>query len=350
MNNKIAIVQTSVPEYRQLLFKELKNNYKDCNFTIFSDYISFNNVKYIIKNKDFSFLKIKNIFFFNFLLFQFFNYFKLKSYDIVVIDNNSRNISNYIIYLFSKIFKKKIFIWGHNPKKTFTLRLKLFLINNSDGFISYTDYDKKIMQNYVSKKTNVISINNSCISKRICSYKKIGSDLIFIGRLDEDKNPIFLINLFYHLTLLNNFNKFIKLHLIGNGNLYHDVKNLIEKLKLNKRIIMYGKITNNYQLKDIFMKSIITINPGTIGLSAMHSFAFGNFIISNKFLEHGPEISICNSTNSFLFENYNINQWANFILNKMNTLSLNEHKRISDIISNKYNIENMAFNFYSLLK
>lgn len=347
---KIAVIQTAIPEYRQDFFLKLKKYLNSNSYTTFADYKSFNNIFYKEVDSRINFIKIKNIFFFNCLLFQYFNYLNLKKYEVIVIDNNFRNISNFIIFLFAKIFKKKLFIWGHLPNKKFISFFKYFLINHSSGYICYTDKDKKLALRYINNHIPICSINNSCVSKDICSFTKSSKDLIFIGRLDDDKNPLFLINIFNSLLKIDNFNKNTKLHIIGYGHLEKELLTKINNNKLSNNIILHGKIVKDTELKKIFRKSIITLNPGTIGLSAMHSFAFGNFIISKKNLKHGPELFICNNDNSFLFESLNANEWANFINDKINTLTSKDHKVISEIISTKYNLENMADNFNTFIQ
>ena len=76
----------------------------------------------------------------------------------------------------------------------------------------------------------------------------------FIGRVTEPKNPLFIIDIFYELTKINNN---IKLLFVGDGNLLQTVKSRAKTVGVENKIIFAG-----------------TRNDANILLSAMDLFLF----------------------------------------------------------------------------
>lgn len=74
-----------------------------------------------------------------------------------------------------------------------------------------------------------------------------------VGRFEPQKNHKFLINLFYEYQKLNDK---AYLLLIGNGSLEDDIKELVNTLNLNDKVLFMGNISNVndlYQVMDVFV-------------------------------------------------------------------------------------------------
>lgn len=96
---------------------------------------------------------------------------------------------------------------------------------------------------------------------------------IFIGRLAQEKNVIFLLNVMKKMVP-----KYpnLKLLLVGDGPDYEEYQQIIKKYKLTKNVIMTGKVAWEevpyyYHLSDIFLTASHTETQGLTVIEAMAS-------------------------------------------------------------------------------
>lgn len=101
-------------------------------------------------------------------------------------------------------------------------------------------YINGIKKNY----NNAIVVNNGISFERFKnktiknSFKNEQIRFITIGRIEDPKNPIFIIDIIRELCALRND---VKLYWVGVGSLEDDVKRKIEKYNLSDNIIMLGR-------------------------------------------------------------------------------------------------------------
>ncbi|WP_413494612.1 glycosyltransferase family 4 protein [Morganella psychrotolerans] len=81
--------------------------------------------------------------------------------------------------------------------------------------------------------------------------------LLFVGRLDKQKDPLTLIKAFYLCKKKHNE---ISLNIVGDGDLFDDCVNLVNALGLNDSVVMYGwsgSTSEFYNNSDIFISPSI---------------------------------------------------------------------------------------------
>lgn len=250
--------------------------------------------------------------------------------DSVVFLGESTNLSTWIASLIFKIRGVNVIFWGHGLygnegilKKIFRLifyllphvnlvyekRAKSLLIKN--GFdqnkihviynsINY-DEQKKYFERYIKKSPESLFKNNS-------------PTLLFIGRLTFNKKVELLIDAIIKLNKSKDFNLLI----IGDGesrrNLEKKAKNLIQ----NGNCIFYGEAYDEHEISSLIFNSALTVSPGNIGLTAIHSLSYGTPVCSHSnFKNQMPEVeAIIEGENGFLFEEnslesliYGIDKW-----------------------------------------
>jgi len=96
---------------------------------------------------------------------------------------------------------------------------------------------------------------------------------IFIGRLAQEKNVIFLLNVMKELV--PNYPK-LKLLIVGDGPDFDEYKKVIKKYKLGENVIMTGKVAWEevpyyYHLSDFFLTASNTETQGLTVIEAMAS-------------------------------------------------------------------------------
>lgn len=69
------------------------------------------------------------------------------------------------------------------------------------------------------------------------SFNNNMKNLITVGRIDEQKNPFYIIDIIFELTKITDD---IHLYWIGTGSLFNEVKNKIKELEIEKNITLLG--------------------------------------------------------------------------------------------------------------
>lgn len=96
---------------------------------------------------------------------------------------------------------------------------------------------------------------------------------IFIGRLAQEKNVVFLLDIMK--KMVPKYPK-LKLLIVGDGPDFNEYKKIIKKYKIENNVIMTGKIAweevpNYYHLSDIFLTASHTETQGLTVIEAMAS-------------------------------------------------------------------------------
>lgn len=213
---------------------------------------------------------------------------KENAFDVVHINLCSSQLFAYIYLLkiFSK-YKFKIITHSHSSgesnfkRKILHYLMRPLLVKNTDIYLScsnvaaYWMYGKKIVSN-----NKVLLINNAIDTDKfnydVLTRNKIrdkmgyaNNDFVVghVGRFVPEKNQLFLINLLKH-------NKNIKLLLIGDGECKIECQQMIEKEKLDDRIIILDSndnVNEYYQAMDLFAMPSLFEGLPIVGIEAQAS-------------------------------------------------------------------------------
>ncbi len=119
--------------------------------------------------------------------------------------------------------------------------------------------------------------SNTISEKSKMKYSNKLYDLVFIGRLTEQKNPLKFISYVKKIQIkIPN----IRVALIGTGELENKCVELIEKLNLEKNIEMFGFINNPYSILDDSKVLCMTSSWEGYGLVAAESLVLGKPVIA----------------------------------------------------------------------
>lgn len=134
----------------------------------------------------------------------------------------------------------------------------------------------------IKKKTMIIE--NYIDADKIIKLSKIETseiepyDLLYIGRLSEEKNPLMFIEI---VNQLQKKNPSLKAIMIGDGPLYQECKEKIIKMDLGRKIALIGFKENPY----IYIKkSKISIMPSIwegFGITAIESMVLGKVVLNS---------------------------------------------------------------------
>ena len=223
-------------------------------------------------------------------------------------------------------FMRKVF-WKGSNKKLFKITCPteelLCKIKNENIFYEDKLYflQDAIINLDKFKKSESLKIKN--LNKKI---------ILSAGRLTKQKNYKYLIN---------EYSKFLKysndfdLVILGDGEEKKDLSNLVNKLNLNDRVHLIGRVSNVYdymQNSDIFVLSSLWEELGFVIVEA----AFKNLFIISSNCPNGPKDFIEKNNCGILFES-----------NKPDSLkeALINFSKSKDILNKKINAKKKSHNY-----
>jgi len=214
---------------------------------------------------------------------------------------------NYLIpsFLLSNSKSNKKICWIHGPiwdlkekKNSYKRFLQRKFFKRADKIVAIAEETKKSIENIYPEFKEKIEIiyNGYSFSKmdELCKEysveRKSKLELLYCNRFDNNKNPLFLIEV---AKLLSEKNIDFHINFLGNGELRYDMEMLIRKYNLNKYIDILGYKENPYPyLKSCDLICLTSKSEGfsTIMIEGMHfgkPFVSTTYAVANEVREKG---------------------------------------------------------------
>jgi len=173
------------------------------------------------------------------------------------------------------------------------------------------------------------SVNNNIIWK-----KDNITNILFFGRLEDNKGIKYLVNIIPAIIKVNNN---VKFHIIGNGTLLHDLISYTKLNKIQNYVIFYGYVDHN-KIYDYIRSSDIVVNPSTWGAGL--GMATLETLVMRKLLILGN----VNLTTKNLHDKYG----CYILVEPKNELDL--YEKILEVLNNKKLSETVINNIDDFLK
>ncbi len=279
--------------------------------------------------------------------------------DIVVLSGAPRTVSNIFLLFKAKLIGAKVIWWGHywsSTSRQYRATIRYFLMKIPDALLFYTDEETELYQaKFKSTQTPVFALNNGIDVNPIAQYREKYSaqtrttDMLFIGRLTAKTELDLLINAMAFPEMAK-----ITLSVIGDGEHSERFKALAKKVKVDTRITWHKGTADEASIAEIANKCKIFVYPGGVGLSLIHSLAYGlPAVVHDDRWKHMPEIAALKpSENGLTFEYRNTQSLAATIaalLNEPKTLNALSEGAIATT-RNDYNTDSMASRFLEMLE
>ena len=158
--------------------------------------------------------------------------------------------------------------------------------------------------------------------------------LAFIGRLVEQKNPIFLVDIL-ESVLKKNTN--IKLFIVGEGQLQQDLTHLIKEKGLDNYVILLGNRNDVNKLMQAFDVLLFPSLFEGLGIVAVEAQAAGLPVLVSKGV---PEAAKIGEEYFYRINNYNSDKWGEKILEVIKTTKRKNTQK--EIINSGYDIKDTA--------
>ena len=237
--------------------------------------------------------------------------FLFMSYDNYIITGDSSYLSYWLLLLICFIRQKKIYMWTHGLKPdSLEKRIPLsgiFYSHASGGLLLYGNHSRNFMieKGFPENKLHVIynsldfeyqyNIRQQQVQSGIYKNHFRNNDpiVLFIGRLQKAKRLELIIKSQKKLIEQGIFTNTI---FVGSGEMEQSLRNLAREEELVDRVWFFGPCYDEKQIAELIYNATLTVCPGNIGLTSIHSLVYGTPVITHSnFWKHGPEFEAITS-------------------------------------------------------
>ncbi len=354
---KILVSYHHFPHYRKGVFKELAQRNPDTTLMT-SVMDSFDNIPSMLPLDGCKHIVGKGYWFYG-LHFQPSLVIEsiFGNYDVYIFLANPNFISTWLAALLARLRGKRVVFWGHgffSDNKSIKNLVRQLFFSLAHCFYSYGYRSKSIAKSFGFQPASLyVGFNSLDYFTQLKIRKKIIDShledqvpdvsqteilkIICVSRLTE----ICHYNLLFYAAerVKKDFGLAIQILMIGDG----PVKTALEELsiKLNLDVNFMGSIYDEERVGSLIYKSDITVSPGKVGLTAMHSLMFGTPVIShNNAIEQMPEVeAIADGFTGLLFKQGDVDALAQALIVAKNKFSNrnNVRKNCFSVIDQIYN-------------
>ena len=235
------------------------------------------------------------------------------------------NISQEHSYINSKKYINKVKKYFKNIDKIVVMTKK-----------AKEDYEKWLK--YSNSKAKVYDIPNMLEESKVDNFAKFNNKtLISVGRLEKEKDFLTLLDVF---KIINEKYSDVKLKIVGEGLQRREIEEKIEKLNLNNKVILTGRISSQEVQEQMSASSVFVLTSlcESFSLVLCEAMEIGLPCVSFN-IDVGPKEIIQNGINGYLIDNRDVNDMASCIENllidenKWNNISNNSIESVKKYYS-----------------
>jgi len=232
---------------------------------------------------------------------------KSNLYDVVIAEFNPRIVSNVLACLSAHRLPVRWIWWGHglSPRSnSLSVRLRLWLARAADALIFYdaTQRDTFVSLGIPEERTFVAynAIDTEEIDRVVQPrLRNERHRILYIGRLVLHKKVDLLLKGFARAVAFLPADTILTI--VGDGPERGNLECLVQQLKLSERVEFVGALYQQAQLAPLFNSAWVSVSPGCIGLSAIHSLAYGVPLLVARDEPHGPEQAVLEEGKNSVF-------------------------------------------------
>lgn len=220
-----------------------------------------------------------------------------RRYDTLIAEFNPRIITNVLAAFQAKRLGMRLIWWGHGirPRSSSrAVKIYLALTKIADAFLFYNEEGADKMAALGVPREKLFIAWNSVDTDEIERLRQNQSlnerfRIVSIGRLIPEKKTDLLIRGF--AAALPNLSPATRLTIIGEGPERAKLEALAAQCNLGDQVEFTGSLYEQEQLAPYFNSAWVSVSSGYIGLSAIHSLAFGVPMLVAETEPHSPEIA-----------------------------------------------------------
>ena len=216
--------------------------------------------------------------------------------DAVIAEFNARVVSNVLLWFYARVSGLPFIWWGHGVGPTsgrIIAKFRFILARRSNAVIFYgrRQADYFVANGLGSEKAFVAqnAIDTEAIHKRAVSWEgTVRQRIVYVGRLIEEKKVDLLIRAFG--IAVSTLPEEVCLTILGEGPELSSLQLLVQQLGIDRRVQFVGAFYDEDAIAAYFNDALISVSPGYIGLSAIHSLAYGVPVLLARDEPHSPEV------------------------------------------------------------
>ncbi|MGK6312901.1 glycosyltransferase [Neorhizobium sp. DT-125] len=299
MGINVCIIYHHYPHYRAPILRELKIN-GEHNYEFWGDVEEISGIKpftgdEIVEINRLSFRRLGPVW----LLSGYWKIFFRSNLKVFIVLGNPNMPASWIIACIGRILGKRVLFWSHGwrrPEPPIKARIRNIYFRLSNKVLVYGERAKSIAAAGGFSEKNVAVIYNSLDfnnSKKILnriSMNKNGNTGKPQNFFEEKKRPLVICTsrlirscrfdlLFEAAAELKRRNRPLNILLVGDGPERADLEALAKELLLD--VHFFGACYDEEVLGKLIYFSDLTVSPGKIGLTVIHSLTYGTPAITH---------------------------------------------------------------------
>lgn len=293
-----VIVQLCLPHYRVPLYSAISRQLEGSFAVIAGPYSYEGSPKSVDDTPDITRIRVSNYFLMNRFAFQTLPALAFNC-PIAVLEFDSRIVSNLWLFLVRRHRKLPVILWGHGLSRRrnsprWIVHLRRWMAHQADALIFYDERGRQDFLKLGLPEEKLFVANNSIDVERIQSLslknRAKRKNILYIGRLIPAKKADLLIEGF--ARAYNRLPEGTRLVIVGDGPERGRLTSLVQAHEIAELVDLAGEITDDAELAPRFAESAVCVSPGYVGLSAIHSLAFGVPLLVADAEPHSPEIEV----------------------------------------------------------
>lgn len=226
------------------------------------------------------------------------------SYELVIVEQASRLVTNYVLLGRQAFGGPRIALWGHganlDPGGTVTVAASRAMARRPHWWFAYTEGSAARVRaaGFTTERITVVqnATDTSWASGR--SASKVPGRCVVIGSLYRDKRLDFLIAA---ADAVAHRCSAFELVIVGDG----PERARVEAWAASRPYLTYrGALFGGAKAADLLSASLV-LNPGRVGLGVLDAFAAGAPVVTTRGSHHSPEIEyLRHASNGWMTENH----------------------------------------------
>ncbi len=338
---RVLLIERIFPSYRRFVYDKLA---EQCQFLFLhgdkDSEVKLTTADYSHIIKGFNYGKNPT----HLLLNSFAPLFRFKP-QVLIHESSIGILSLLPMYVCAKLMGIKFILYGHgynrfngfDPQRSWIDKYRVFLMKITDATIVYTQTDKKRMSQFVHPDKVFVAQNtlDTCPAAAIRAQfdtkgkarvkQELGFtrpfNLIYIGRIVEEKRPENLLDIFEILD--KKMPNQIGIHFVGGGEI-ESLQQRVAKNGWQEAVTFHGWVHDAQKSGALLYASDLMIMPGNVGLAVNHAFMFDCPVVT--FLQTDmspPEIEyIVDGETGFKIPNFSIEHMAETIKKYLQNIDL----------------------------
>lgn len=267
-----------------------------------------------------------------------------KRYDAYILTGNAGIRSNWIIALLARLTGRKVYLWAHGLKGNESrseLYKNLWYMRLAGNALLYGEKAQKRLAQHGFTRTTVI-YNSLDYDSQLAIRNRANNETLlhdhfnnklpvicFLGRVNAAKKIDMLLQAIVDIEC--------NLIIVGSGPEEERLRAMAAELGITNKVWFHGKCYDEDVIGNILKGSAATVNPGSIGLTAIHSLMFGTPVITHDNLtSQFPEAEvIIDGVTGYYYREGSIESLHQTILKAIG--SPKQSEACYEIIEKKYN-------------